>query len=90
MADKLGSLKGKEQELEEGGKKGEEKRGGEEDNIEKEEEGGRGEEKRKVGRPTNVKRLMRERANSLPIGVLFKRAEKRKERQDEEEEGERG
>lgn len=31
---------------------------------------------------------MRERANSLPIGVLFKRAEKRKERQDEEEEGE--
>lgn len=88
MADKPGSLKGKKQEMEEEGTKGEEIWGGEEDRLEREEEGGRGEEKRKVGRPTNGERLMRERADSLPIGTWFKRAGKRKERQDEGEEGE--
>lgn len=40
----------------------------------------REENKRKVGRPTKVERLTRERSNSLPIVDLFKREEKWKER----------
>lgn len=43
----------------------------------------REENKKKVGRPTKVERLTRERANSLPIIDLFKREEKRKEREKE-------
>lgn len=43
----------------------------------------REENKRKVGRPTKVERLTRERSNSLPIVDLFKREEKRKEREKE-------
>lgn len=49
----------------------------------------RGEEggvKKKVGRPTKVEGLMRERANCLPLPELFKRKEKRKDKQEEKKE----
>lgn len=46
-------------------------------------EEGKGEEKKKVGRPSKVESLMRERSNSMPLTDLFKRGEKRKERQEE-------
>lgn len=49
----------------------------------------REENKRKVGRPTKVERLTRERLNSLPIVDLFKREEKRKEREKEKKDMER-
>lgn len=55
----------------------------------KEEEGKRGEDKRKVGMPTKVERLARERSNSLPIVDLFKRGEKRKEREEEKKDREK-
>lgn len=47
---------------------------------EKEKEKGREEEKRKVGRPSKIEWLGRERASSLPIADWLKRAEKKKER----------
>lgn len=39
-----------------------------------------GGDRRKVGRPTNVETLVRERANSMPVLEMFRRGEKRKER----------
>jgi len=69
------------------GKEGErgEQRGGEERQEEEKGEEGKGDRK-KVGRPRNVERLTRERANSMPLLEVFKRGEKRKERQEEERE----
>lgn len=61
----------------------EERRNREEEGEKGKEENGIGEEKRKVGRPS-TESLMREKANSLPLIKMFKRGEKRKERQGEE------
>lgn len=43
------------------------------------------EEKRRVGRPSKVERLARERSNSLPIVDLLKKGEKRKKREKEKD-----
>lgn len=48
----------------------------------------KGKDKGKVGRPSKADSWTRERANSLPLVELFKRGEKRKERQEEERESE--
>lgn len=59
--------------------------------VDKGEKQGKGEEKkreekRRVGRPSKVEILARERWNSLPIEDLLKRGEKRKKREKEKEE----
>lgn len=51
---------------------------------EEEEEGGGGEIGE--GRPMNVERLIRERANSMPLLEMSRRREKKQERQEEERE----
>lgn len=47
---------------------------------------GRGEKEgwRRLRRPTNVKGLVKERVNNVPLLEMFRRGEKRKERQEEE------
>lgn len=80
MAEEPGNLKGKEQKMEEGEKVREEKRNGEENRIEKGEKGEKREDKEKVGRPTKMQKLMRERSSSLTIGEFFMRRDKGRER----------
>lgn len=46
----------------------------------------KGEGEREKGRSTNVERLIRVRANSMPLLEMFKRGKKRKEIQKEERE----
>lgn len=54
--------------------------------VGEEEEGRRGGNRRRVGRvrrPMNIERLVRERANSMPLLEMFKRGKKRKKKQEE-------
>lgn len=54
--------------------------------VGEEEEGRREGNRRRVGRvrrPMNIERLVRERANSMPLLEMFKRRKKRKKKQEE-------